>query len=85
MTWRAGLGISASQSATVVEGEGGNRTATNSLRSHRRSDHKKAAWWPLCRSVRLGWSSRELGFSRIGFGQAIHFYALALNHLFGLR
>ena len=76
MTWRAGgmqPGNLRKPAASGSQREGGNRVATGGLRSRRRSDQKKAAWRPLCRSVRLGWTSREFGLDRIGFGQAIHF------------
>jgi hypothetical protein len=35
--------------------------------------------------IRLRWTSREFGLDRIGFGQAIHFYGVTLQHLLGLR
>ena len=47
---------------------------------------EKATWRSLFRSVRLGWTGREFGLDRIGFGQAIHSFLRRLRHfLFGQR
>ena len=88
MTWRAGGVIPGQVRKPAGDGsrrEGGNRAATGGLMAGRQSDQKKAAWRPLRHLIRLRWTSREFGLDRIGFGQAIHFYGVTLQHLLGLR